>query len=175
MSVDRKKHAVWEVYDIQRGIRYSKDYWTAKVAKTKIFHYIIEYTLMATAPGSAVAGLTLWTSDEGKNIWKALIAISAFSVIAKFVFGFAGRIEILNKVISQFRVIDFQVEALIYEIKREKKYTPHMVKEFKKIHESNGRIKLDLPVEKSDRKLAKRVFDLVSKQLPPENYYVPNL
>src|SRR5947207_263262 len=106
---ESKEHPVWEVYDLHRTCRLNSKYWARKLVDLRRLNFVAEYLVMATASGSAVSGIVFWTTTVGKTLWTILAAITAMVSIAKPLLKLSDRIENLQKVVTGYHSIEFQL------------------------------------------------------------------
>ena len=168
-----KDHPVWEVYDLQRTCRLNKKYWSEKLAKVKQLNFAMEYLLMAAAPGSAISGLVYWKTDKGVVVWSILMGVTAIISVAKPLLKLSEKIENLNKVITGYRVAEFEFEQLSNDIRREAEYSTESIKTFKRLQKGIGEIIKEEPIERINEDLSTRCFETVKKELPENSFYIP--
>ena len=169
-----KEHPVWEVYDSYRDCRLNVKYWSKKYIIIHRVNLLFEYLIMVAAPGSAVAGLFFWQTALGAIIWKILIAITALLSIAKPLLKLSDKVANLHGIVMQYRSLDYQLEQLCNDIRRDDCYSPAMVYIFKSFISQVDKISVSEPIEEINIKLQKACFEQVNKELPKENFYIPS-
>ncbi len=170
---NRKSHPVWEVYDLRRTCRFKVKYWSVKLIRLRTKDFWIEYMLMATAPGSAIAGIVFWSTNYGRTAWSILTVLAASLAVAKPLLKFSDKIERLQKVVTQYKLIEFQLEALGNDIRRKQQYSATMVSTYKSIESHIPELSKDEPIQCVDQDLRKSCYKEVNEELPPTSFYVP--
>lgn len=169
------QHPVWEVYDLLRTSRLNSKYWTKKLVKNRKLNITMEYLMLATAPGSAVAGFMFWGTSGGKTTWMILTGATALLGIAKPLLKLSDYIQGLQKVVTGYRSLEYQLDELRSDILREQRYSDDMVTMFKKLQKQISQISKDEPVEEVDQELQKECFEKVKQELPAEDFFIPQL
>jgi hypothetical protein len=168
-----KEHPVWEVYDLQRNCRLNIKYWTKRLARYRKWNFLMEYSMFVTAPGSAVAGFFFWQAAFGKFVWGILAFLTALLGAAKPLLKLSERIETLQKVVIGYRGIEFQLEALGTDIRREDCYSNDKVSAFKRLQSQIQEITKDEPLEEVDEALRREYFEAVKQELPEAAFHIP--
>lgn len=164
---------VWEVYDLQRTCKMNAKYWSTKLATYRKCNFWMEYVLAISAPSSAVAGLVFWKTQAGAFLWSSLTIITAFLGIAKPLLKLADTIQNLQKVATGYRSLDFQLEQLGNDIRREKAYSKEMIQGFKRLESQVNEVTRDEPLDGVDEDLRQACYEAVKRELPAENFYIP--
>lgn len=172
--VNKRNHPVWEVYDLHRTCRLNVKYWSAKLVSLRRKNFCLEYILMATAPSSAIAGLVFWNTTYGKSAWSILICVTAIIAVAKPLLKLSDKLEKLQKVVTLYKSVEFQVEALENDIQREDEYSTTMVNTYKNLANQVGEISKDEPTESIDQDLRKSCYKEVNEELPFTHFYEPS-
>ena len=167
-------HPVWEVYDLLRTCRLNVKYWSARVLRLRRQNFWLEYGLMATAPGSAVAGLVFWSTSYGKGVWAVLTTVAAFLAVAKPLLRLSDRLSQLQNVVVKYRLIDCRLEALTNDIRREDRYSGDLVASFKNLRAQVAETSKDEPVENIDDGLRRTFYEEVKDELPATFFYEPS-
>ena len=171
---NNRNHPVWEVYDLHRTCRLNVKYWSAKLVILRRNNFFLEYLLMATAPSSAIAGLVFWNTTYGKTVWSILICVTAFIAVAKPLLKFSDKLEKLQKVVTLYKSVEFQIEALENDIQREDEYSTTIVNTYKNLANQVGEISKDEPIESVDQDLRESCYKEVNEELPFTNFYEPS-
>lgn len=170
----KKHHPVWEVYDLHRTCRLNVKYWSAKLICLRRKNFSLEYMLMATAPGSAIAGLVFWNTTYGKTAWSILIAVTAALAIAKPLLKLSDKLQNLQNVVTQYKSVEFQLEALSNDIRRADDYSSALVNNYKNLTTQVHYIYKDEPIESVHQDLRKSCYKQVNEELPLTSFYVPS-
>lgn len=169
-----KDHPVWEVYDLQRTCRLNIKYWSKKLVVRRLWNFGMEYSMLVTAPGSATAGFVFWKTNSGQLVWTILTVLTAFLGIAKPLLKLSEHIETLQKVVTGYRSIEFQLDELGSDIRREDSYSPEMVNTFKRLQRQRQEVSRDEPVEDADETLRNECFEAVKREIPKTTFYIPS-
>jgi len=129
---------------------------------------------MATAPSSAIAGLVFWNTTYGKTVWSILICFTAFIAVAKPLLKLSDKLEKLQKVVTLYKSVEFQIEVLENDIQREDEYSTIIVNTYKNLANQVGEISKDEPIESVDQDLRKSCYKEVNEELPFTNFYEPS-
>lgn len=169
-----KDHPVWEVYDLQRTCRLNMKYWAKKLVALRQWNFWMEYSLLVTAPGSAVAGFVFWKTNSGQIAWTILAVLTAFLGIAKPLLKLSDQLQTLQKIVTGYRSIEFQLDELGSDIRREDSYSAEMVGTFKKLQKQIQEVSRDEPVEDADETLRSECFEVVKRELPETTFHIPS-
>lgn len=150
-------------------------YWSSKLVVCRRFNFWLEYSLLVTAPGSAVAGFVFWKTESGEIVWTILTLTTAFLGIAKPLLRLTDRIERLQKVATAYRAIEYQIEELASDIRRDDKYSAEMVTTFKRIQKQVQEASRDEPVENANENLRRQCFEVVKQELPDTSFHIPSI
>ncbi len=167
-------HAVWEVYDLLRTCRLTTKYWSVRLLRIRRQDFLLECTLMATAPGSALAGLVFWNTEYGRTAWMLLTTITALLAIVKPLLRLSERLDQLQKIITRYRVIECQLESLTNDIRRGNRYSSEFVAVFKNLEAQVSESSKDEPVERFDEKLRRSLYKEVNEELPLTSFCEPS-
>ena len=129
--------------------------------------------MLVTAPGSAVAGFVFWKTNSGEIVWTALTVLTAFLGIAKPLLRLSEQIEARQKVVIGYRAIEFQLEELHNDIRRENSYSPEMVQTFKRLQKLIQEVSRDEPIEEVNENLRRECFETVKRELPESSFHIP--
>lgn len=129
---------------------------------------------MATAPSSAIAGFVFWSTTYGKTAWSILITITAALAVAKPLLKLSDGLDKLQKVVTQYKSVEYQIEALGNDIRREDEYSYTMVNTYKNLADQIREISDDEPIESTDQDLRKSCYEEVNEELPLTYFYEPS-
>ncbi len=164
---------VWEVYDLQRTCRLNFKYWSKKLVARRKWNFCLEYALAVTAPSSAVAGFVFWKTQNGEVVWSALTILTAFLGIAKPLLKLSDHVQMLQKIVTGYRAIEFQLEQLGNDLRRDGVYSPEMVQTFKRLQNQLQEVSRDEPVEEVDEVLRQQCFEAINRELPEDSFFIP--
>jgi len=157
-----KDHPVWEVYDLHKDCRLNVKYWSKKLVRAHRINLAMEYLILLSAPGSAVAGLVFWQTANGKVIWTVLTTLTALVCIGKPLWKLSDKVANLQGIVTQYRSFDNQLGQLENDIRREDCYSPAMISTFKSLARQVDKVSESEPIEDINSKLQKACFDQVN-------------
>ena len=170
----KKNHPVWEVYDLHRTCRNSEKYWSTKYIRLHKVNFWLEYSLLATAPSSAIAGLVFWSTTYGKIAWSILAIFTASLAVAKPLLKFSEKLEKLKEIVTQYRSVEFQLSALGNDIRRQDEYSSAMVTTYKNLVNQVHDITEQEPIERINKDLQNSCYNEVNRELPITFFYEPS-
>jgi hypothetical protein len=157
----RRRHPVWEVYDLLRTVYLNDYYWTAKLQRTRNVNRNLEIFLAIAVPSSGVAGLGLWQTQGGSLLWALITGAAALVAVAKPFLGLDKTIQSYEAAIGRFRTLKGQLQQLRSEISHAGAYNEVMQQKFLYIQESAGRALEAEPYEEIDDKKRKQLEERV--------------
>ncbi len=169
------KHPVWGVYDLYRVVKLNVEYYSEKLYKAERLNSLMEFIILIAAPSSAVAGLWFWEHPIGKEFWKYLGAIAAFTIIFKQAFQLTKKMKDYSNTLVNYKSLEQDLFVLVELIKSKENYTEKHVADYERALKKKASISANSPDGKIDTKLKKRCQSIVNKKLPPETFWVPIL
>jgi hypothetical protein len=173
-ATENNSHPVWEVYDLQRIVALNSAYWTAKYIFLSRWNFLLEYSLLATAPTSAVAGLFFFQTTVGAIIWKYALAITAFLGVAKPLLQLSKKLEKLNEIVLGYRYLGYDLREIGNQIRRKKQYDSAVAKEFLQAQKKMQSISQQEPIDRIDEKLRDKCYAKVLEEFPTDNFFIPD-
>lgn len=174
MSYSKNNHPVWEVYDLQRVVKLNVKYWTTKYIALRRWDFAVEYSLLTTAPTSAVAGLFLLETPIGAIVWKYALIATTFLTIAKPLLQLSEKIKKIHEIVLGYKNLEFDLDEISSQVRRLSSYNASMVKEFQQIQKKIQSISQKEPIEKIDGNLREKLYEEVLKELPVESFFIPD-
>lgn len=175
-AIDTRKHPVWDVYDELRTARLSLIYFSKRLASLERKHFWLELVLAGTASGSAIAALTFWQTNEGKQLWTALTILSAVLAVAKPIIKLTERIQKVEQVLIRYKLLDHDYRKLELLISQAGKYEAAHQAQFRLLLDRGSELKkLELVERRIDPKLRLRCRAEVDKELPLTNFFIPEM
>ena len=168
-----EENPVWPVYDRLRSARLSVKYYSCKLQQAERLNFWFELILLATAPGSAIAGLWFWSSDSGQIFWQVLAIPAALAALLKPLLQLTKRIKDYEGVLSGYRVLDFDLMELKIAIEQKKKYDAPLQAEFKRALQRERTLIAKAPDSKEDARVRAACQLEVNRELPSENFFLP--
>jgi len=168
-------HPVWEVYDLHRTARLNVLYYEKKLARYELANTTLDVLVAVLAPSSAAAGFFFFKNDHGKEIWATLCAISSTIAIVKPFLRLAEKIKTIEKSLTAYRIMDYDLRALCKRIRSELDYTKQCKKAFDEIDERLKGLAVNAPNIGKDNKLRDKLFESVVVELPKTSFFIPEI
>ena len=163
------KHPVWDVYGQFRTARFNVHYYEKRLTSPKRWNFAIELIIALSVP--TIAGLWVWSTTIGNIFWQSITAVAAILAIVKPLLGLANKIQENSEVLTKWRVLDGEFEKLTMSISQYRRYDETMRDQFLKLLETKTTIKE--PPEEPSSKLCQKCFDQVDRELPADNFFIP--
>jgi len=164
---------VLDVYDQYRTARLNIRYLESELQKLHRKNFGMEFTL-AVSTSSGVTGLWFWQSIFGGFIWKLLGAFAVILSIVKPMLGIPKKIQRKEEMLAGYRALEHDLEKLKIIINQQQTYSRELQQKFLEALDRKGDlIKLDQDAKK-DPKLLEACYQQVLKELPADEFYVPD-
>lgn len=169
-----KEHPVWDVYDLRRTARLNVKYYGFKLNRLRKINFWMEFLLALTA-SSAVVAFNFWKSHVGSVAWQVLSVLSALLAVAKPLLKYTEKIRGLEEVLTGFRILDHDLKVLGVSIKQKQKYDNELKERFLSAFERmKTLISKEVYEDREDKALIRKLQGEVNKELPPEDFFIPN-
>lgn len=166
-------HPVWSVYDRLRTARLNVKYYGQRLEFVQRVNVAAEIVLFATAPSSAVAGLWFWGTPSGRVVWSTLGVIAAVVASLQPFLRLPAKIRKYEGLVTGYRVLEYDLQALRTEIEQRRKYEGAHQKELKQAIMKERELVSREPLESPNRRLLARCEDEVLREMPSEAFFVP--
>ena len=163
------KHPVWDVYGQYRTARFNAHYYEKRLTILKRWNFTIELFIALSVP--TIAGLWVWSTTIGSISWQLLTAVAAILAIVKPLLGLTNKIQGNSEVLTKWRVLDGEFQKLTMSISQYRRYDETMRDQFLKLLETKTTIKE--PHEEPRSRLSQNCFEQVTKELPSEDFFIP--
>ena len=170
--MERKNHPVWDLYNEYRTARLSTLCYEKQLTVLKRRNLVIEIILAATA-SSGIAGLWFWGTFAGGVIWKVILTIVALLAVIKPFVNLAGQIQQKSELLGYWRSHGNDLYILIVLVKQRKSYDNEIRNRFISMIEAKKGIIQKEPAEGVNEKLRERCYNQVNKELPYNNFFIP--
>lgn len=167
-----ENHPVWDVYDKFRTARLNVKYWSGVLNSLSSENFWIELVLAVSA-SSTVAGLWFWYTLFGGTVWKVLSALAAFLAVLKPSLRLTDRVRRVEGLLVGYRALDHDLDTLCISIRQQGEYSKALKGQFDRALARLGDLVRRAPNEKTNEKLLRRCMDEVKRELPVENFFVP--
>jgi hypothetical protein len=129
--------------------------------------------ILAFAASSAVGGLWLFESTWGGVAWRWLGAVAAILSVYQVVGKRADRIQSLEKRVSGFRALDFDLSRLVTRAQQRAAYDDELNNYFEAILDRKREIVLSYQDPSTNGKLLDRCMKEVLEEIPVDSLFVP--
>ena len=167
-----KPNPVWDVYNEFRTARYNVQLYEKLLSRLTRQNLIME-AVLAVSVSSVIAGSWLWESPVGSVFWKVLITIASFFAVLKPLLKYADKIQQQTEVLTNWRLLDAELQKLVFSISQYRKYDDEMRNRFFKLLETKATIIQKEPIDAIDERNKTECQTLVEKQLPDNIFFVP--
>jgi hypothetical protein len=166
-------HPAWSVYDKLRTARLNVKYYARRLQTTERINFLIEFTLVATAPSSAIAGLWFWNTEAGKTAWQCLGVIAAIAAVSKPLLGLTKRIKDYEAVLSGYRTLEYDLREIQSLIEQKRKYDLPLQAEFRKSLQREKALIARTPETRENKRAKRACEEEVLRELPASSFFVP--
>jgi hypothetical protein len=160
---------VWDVYDEYKTARLNVYYYEKRHNSLRRWNFGIEFFIALSVP--SVAGLWIWNTDIGNNIWKVVAILSALLAIIKPLIGLSSQIQQNMETLTQWRLLHGEFEKLVTSISQYGKYSDTMRDQFLRLLENKTNIK-EPPDDPNDN-LKKKCQEIVNEELDVKRFFIP--
>jgi tRNA nucleotidyltransferase/poly(A) polymerase len=169
----RLEHPVWIVYNQQRTACLNAKYYGHKLRNLEREAFWTDIVIAIAAPTSGVAALAMWQSDWGKTIWAWLPTIATFLVIIKAARKTTARIKELEKRVTSYHALLFDMKDIADKVRLERKFSPAAQKLYETSQRRYGALFRTPPPSETDEKLLQKYQSEVQKEMPATSFYIP--
>ena len=168
-----EEHPVWTVYNELRTASLNVKYYSARLTSLNRRNFWLEFTLAATAPGSAIAGLFFWETEFGSFAWKLLGIITALLAVAKPFLKLTDRITKIEQTLTGYRGLNFDLSKIKTMIEQTKFYDNNLQDQFSIALERKKELLVNAPESYEIKDLKKKCQKEVLKEFPVESFFIP--
>ncbi len=166
-------HPAWEVYDLLRDTRFNAAYYVEKLARAQRSQRWYEILLAVMAPGSAIAGFTVWKTDWGSVLWTVLASIVALLAVAKPFLKMSESVQTYESSATEYRSISSELDSLRSEIAQDRAYGAQHREWLRHIRLRVTRAADSEPIEPPDNSLRAQLYERISLEHPINKFYFP--
>ena len=171
--MSQSDHPVWSVYDRLRSARLSVKYYCCRLENVERLNFWLELVLLASAPSSAIAGLWLWHTDGGQEVWKWIAIPTAVIAVVKPLLHLPKRMKDYEGVLSGYRVLEYDLMELKIAIEQKRKFDSPLQADFKRIQQRERLLVGKTPESRENAKVRRLCQEEVNRELPSEAFFVP--
>ena len=99
----RLDHPVWMVYNMQRTACFNAKYYGHKLRSLERQSRLIDAIIAIAAPTSGIAGLAIWQSSYGKEIWAWIPTVATFLIVYKAATKTTNKLKELEKRVTAYQ------------------------------------------------------------------------
>lgn len=166
-------HPVWSVYDKMRSACLNVKYYSRRLQFVERVNFGFEFTLGATAPSSAIAGLWFWNTEYGQPAWKFLAIVAAIAAVSKPLLNLTKRIKEYESVLSGYRTLEYDLREIRSLVEQKKKYDQPLQLEFKKALQREKSLIAKNPETRECARVKRKCEKEVLREFPPDKFFVP--
>lgn len=171
MSVDNQ-NPVWAVYDEYRTARLNVYYYQYQISKLRRYNILLDIVI-ALSTSSVIAGLWFWETSIGNVSWKVIGALAAILVVIKPIINISDLIKQKSELFSSWQLLSDGFKKLTILISEQNQYNDEMKKRFHELLDMESDINQKETPEEPDKKLQRRYFEQVNREIPPESLIEP--
>ena len=171
--LDHRDATVWEVYDLLRSAVLGELYHCHFLVIAERRATFIDISIAIAAPGSAIAGLVFFKTQNGRDVWQAFTAIAAVLGVIKPFLKLTSKIKQHEQAATGFRNLKADLTSLSLKIRRDEKYSRPLQLRFEAMLERKKQLDAHSPLANTDDKLVKRLEAKVNRQYPIAKFYIP--
>ena len=168
----RLDHPVWMVYNMQRTACFNAKYYGHKLRNLERESRIVDVIIAIAAPTSGVAGLAIWQSSYGKEIWAWIPTLATFLILYKAATKTTARLKELEKRVTAYQSLIFDMKEIADKVLAERKYSPASQKLYESAQRRYGAV-FRMPPDKLDAKLVKKYQAEVIQEIPASSLFIP--
>lgn len=166
-------HPVWNLYDTLKTARLNVLYYEEKLHRAELMIMVMQITLAAAVPSSAIAGFKLWDFWLGEYAWEIFVLFSSFVAFIQPFLGLPKKSKKYSELVDGYKILYYDLQDIRQKIEEDKRYySPH-----KNLFKAAKARRKELEVKetgiKLDKKLRKKLQEAVKKELPGEKFYLP--
>lgn len=172
-ELDSRGHPVWSMYDRLRSARLSVKYYCWRLQHVERANFWLEFVLLASAPGSAIAGLWFWDTSGGEAAWKGLGVIAAFVAVIKPLLHLTKRIKDYESLVAGYRVLEYDLMELKTAVEHKRRYDAALQADFRKIVQRERALINKNPDSRESPRIKRLCREEVNRELPASAFFVP--
>jgi len=124
-------HPVWNIYDLLRTARLNVLYYEDKLHSTERTIMIMQITLAAAVPSSAIAGFKLWDFWLGEYAWEIFVSFSSFVAFIQPFLGLPKKSKKYSELVDGYKILYYDLQDIKQKIEEDKNYNSQHKKLFK--------------------------------------------
>lgn len=160
-----------DIYDCYRTALYNRQYYGCKLDQYRRWNRVLDIFL-AIGSSTVVGGWLIWKNDIGATIWGIITAIVAVVAIAKPILDLPKAIERYSKLFVGHGDIYYDLRYLMSEVEQQQAFSDKMKESYQRTLNRRNTLAADDDANQN-AKLAKKCFESVNKQIPPETLWMP--
>ena len=168
-------HPVWTVYDRLRSARLSELYFCRRLQFHERLSFGMDLVLAISAPTSALAGLFLWKTAAGQEVWKWLAVVAALVAAVKPLLHLTKRIKDYEGVMSGYRILAFDYRAIKIRVEQKGEYDKTLQAEFNRALDRERNLESKNPESRENARIKRECQAEVLKELPTDKFFIPKV
>lgn len=168
----RLDHPVWMVYNLQRTACLNAKYYGHKLRALEFKARWIDVIIAVSAPTSGVAGLALWQSSMGKEIWTWTPAIATLLIVWKAATKTTAKLKELEKRVTAYQSMLYDLKEISDKVLAERKFSTSSQKLYEAAQKRYGSV-FRMPPDEKKPKLEKKFREDVLREMPADSFFIP--
>ncbi|MBI4464167.1 MAG: hypothetical protein HY647_05635 [Acidobacteria bacterium] len=162
---------VYRLHDLYRNCSLSRKYYAHRLKQYKRWNLTFDI-VTALATSSAFAGLAIWQTPVGVNVFSILLAASVIISVLRPLLKLSDGVDRYSKLHYAYGELFYQIESLVAEMRRKDGVRDEHLKAAAEMADRYGHLGLqDDPGP--NRKALKKFQDEVNQAIPPDRLWLP--
>lgn len=171
-AINRMDHPVWAVYNELRTARLNTKFEQHKLVGLKRFQFWSDLIIKASA-ASSIGGLSFMKMDPWALIWSVVGAVAVLLQIVQGCLRLDRSIATKQKSITAYSIFETQLTEIRYQVQQKGAYSKELQAKFNTVFRGKAEL-MKAGDSEVDDKLVRRLQEEVNRELPAEDFFVPN-
>lgn len=167
-------HPVWNVYDGLRTAKLNVEYYSEKLKRSQRYQLLVQITLAAAVPSSAIAGFDIWNFFIGQYAWEILTIISSILAFLHPFLGITKRIDKYRELVDGYKILFYDIGNIREKIEIDRNYNAEHQQLFRKAMDRKRELEIKETGISIDRKLQEQCQEIVKRELPSKSFFIPS-
>ncbi len=166
-------HPVWNIYDLIKTARLNVLYYEHKLQSAEKTMVTMQIILAAAVPSSAIAGFEIWDFWLGKYAWEIFVSSSSLIAFIQPFLGLPKKTKKYGELVDGYKILYYDLNNIKQSIEEDKSYSTEHKSLFKAAKERRKKLEVRETGISLNKRLRKYYQEVVKKELPGENFYLP--
>jgi hypothetical protein len=161
------------IYDAFRTAALNRAYYGSRLALYRNANFWLEIAVAVGATSSGVAGLAVWKTAQGQDVWLAISAVATVLGIMKPILQLGDAIENYSKLFAEHTGVYFELKSIVEDIEIGQAISAEVWNRYL----ASRKIFSELGARDDVKPSAKVLKDLqagINMQFPPERFWMPS-